>query len=115
MGGAELERPVAEQITSMFDREESEPSPPTGRCWTSAAAPARTLSLWRPGEVTGIDIVPKAVQVASERAREQVWKGVAPSRRGCPTPVVCSWDATPTTSWLPSDPTRPRMAPSRRT
>jgi len=70
--GADLERPVVEQIASMFDREESERRPPYGQaldlgCGTGPHAVALASRGW---QVTGIDIVPKAVQAASARARD---------------------------------------------
>jgi SAM-dependent methyltransferase len=69
---ADLERPVAEQISAMFDREESERQPPYGQaldlgCGSGPHAVALASRGW---QVTGIDIVPKALQIARERARE---------------------------------------------
>jgi hypothetical protein len=46
---ADLEGPVADQISAMFDREEKGRQQPYGKALIWVAAPARTLSLWRPG------------------------------------------------------------------
>jgi SAM-dependent methyltransferase len=64
--------PIAQQISSLFDREEEERQPPYG--------PALDLGcgsgIWvvklaaRGWQVTGIDIVPKAVRAAAQRIRE---------------------------------------------
>jgi SAM-dependent methyltransferase len=64
--------PIADQISALFDREERERQPPYG--------PALDLGcgsgIWsvklaaRGWEVTGVDIVPKALRTARERARE---------------------------------------------
>ncbi len=63
--------PAAEQIGAMFDREESGREPPYGRaldlgCGTGIWSVELAARGW---QVTGIDIVPKAVRVARERAR----------------------------------------------
>jgi SAM-dependent methyltransferase len=68
---ADLQGPVAEQISAMFDREEKGRQPPYGEaldlgCGTGPHAVALATRGW---QVTGIDIVPKALQVAGERAR----------------------------------------------
>jgi SAM-dependent methyltransferase len=59
-----------EQIAAMFDREESERQPPYGSALDLGCGTGR-LDLARRGwQVTGVDVVPKAVSFARERARE---------------------------------------------
>jgi SAM-dependent methyltransferase len=64
--------PVAEQVSAMLDREENGRQPPYG----SALDLGCGSGIWsvdlaaRGWEVTGIDIVPKALRTARERARE---------------------------------------------
>ena len=63
---------VAERIGAMFDREESERQPPYGRaldlgCGTGMQSVALARRGW---QVTGIEIVPRALRAARERARQ---------------------------------------------
>jgi SAM-dependent methyltransferase len=62
----------AEQIVAMFDREESERHPPYGSALDLGCGTGRfSIDLARRGwQVTGVDLVPKAVRIARERARE---------------------------------------------
>jgi SAM-dependent methyltransferase len=69
---ADLQGPVAEQISAMFEREERGRQPPYGKaldlgCGTGPHAVALATRGW---QVTGIDIVPKALQVAGGRASD---------------------------------------------
>jgi SAM-dependent methyltransferase len=61
-----------EQVTAMFDREESGRQAPYGTALDLGCGTGRfTVELARRGwQVTGVDIVPKAVSSARERARE---------------------------------------------
>ena len=64
--------PVAEQVSAMFDREENGRQPPYGPaldlgCGTGIWSVKLAAREW---EVTGVDIVPKALHTARERARE---------------------------------------------
>lgn len=61
-----------EQVSAMFDREESGRQPPYGSALDLGCGRGRfTVELARRGwQVTGVDIVPKAVSGARERARE---------------------------------------------
>jgi SAM-dependent methyltransferase len=61
-----------EQIAAMFDREESERRPPYGSALDLGCGTGRfSIDLARRGwQVTGVDVVPKAVSIARERARE---------------------------------------------
>ena len=61
-----------EQVAAMFDREESERQAPYGTVLDLGCGTGRfTVELARRGwQVTGVDIVPKAVSSARERARE---------------------------------------------
>lgn len=61
----------AELISALFDREEKERTPPFGRaldlgCGTGRQSVALAARGW---QVTGIDLVPKALQIARKRAR----------------------------------------------
>ena len=64
--------PVAEQVSAMFDREENGRQPPYGRaldvgCGTGIWSVNLAARGW---EVTGVDLVPKALRAARERARK---------------------------------------------
>jgi SAM-dependent methyltransferase len=61
-----------EQIAAMFDREESGRQPPYGPALDLGSGTGRfSIDLARRGwQVTGVDVVPKAVSIARERARE---------------------------------------------
>ena len=61
-----------EQIAAMFDREESERQPPYGSALDLGCGTGRfSIDLARRGwQVTGVDVVSKAVSMARERARE---------------------------------------------
>ena len=66
------QRPVAEQISAMFDREEGGRQPPYGRaldlgCGSGIHAVELALRGW---QVTGVDSVPKALIRAREQARQ---------------------------------------------
>ncbi|MGE5304000.1 MAG: methyltransferase domain-containing protein [Alphaproteobacteria bacterium] len=63
--------PIGEQAAALLDREESGRQPPYGRaldlgCGTGYWSVRLAQHGW---EVTGVDIVPKAVRIARERAR----------------------------------------------
>jgi len=63
--------PIGEQAVALLDREESRREPPYGRaldlgCGTGFWSVRLAQRGW---EVTGIDIVPKALRIARERAR----------------------------------------------
>ncbi|MGH6915290.1 MAG: class I SAM-dependent methyltransferase, partial [Geminicoccales bacterium] len=69
---AATHRPAAEHIAALFDREESERKSPYGRaldlgCGTGYWSVELASRGW---QVTGIDIVPKAVRKARERAQK---------------------------------------------
>jgi SAM-dependent methyltransferase len=77
MGMTPWENPKAqggsgEQVAAMFDREESGREPPYGSALDLGCGTGRfTVELAKRGwQVTGVDIVPKAVSSARERARE---------------------------------------------
>jgi SAM-dependent methyltransferase len=61
-----------EQIAAMFDREQSGRQPPYGPALDLGSGTGRfSIDLARRGwQVTGVDVVPKAVSIARERARE---------------------------------------------
>ncbi len=61
-----------EQIAAMFDREESGRQPPYGSALDLGCGTGRfSIDLARRGwQVTGVDVVPKAVSIARQRARE---------------------------------------------
>ncbi len=64
--------PVAEQVSAMFDREEGGRQPPHGRaldlgCGTGIWSVDLAARGW---EVTGVDIVPRALDTARKRARK---------------------------------------------
>jgi SAM-dependent methyltransferase len=61
-----------EQIAAMFDLEESGRQPPYGSALDLGCGTGRfSIDLARRGwQVTGVDVVPKAVSIARERARE---------------------------------------------
>ena len=64
--------PIADQISSLFDREERERQPPYGPvldlgCGSGIWSVKLAARGW---EVTGVDIVPKALRIARKRARE---------------------------------------------
>jgi SAM-dependent methyltransferase len=64
--------PIGEQAIALLDREESGREPPYGRtldlgCGTGFWSVRLAQRGW---EVTGVDIVPKAVRIARERARQ---------------------------------------------
>ena len=64
--------PVADQISALLDREEAEREPPYGQaldlgCGSGIWAVELAKRGW---QVTGIDLIPKAVRRARERARE---------------------------------------------
>ncbi len=66
------QRPVAEQISAMFDREQVGRQPPYGRaldlgCGSGTHAVELAVRGW---QVTGVDTVPKALVRARQRARE---------------------------------------------
>ena len=66
------QRPVAEQISAMFDREQVGRQPPYGRaldlgCGSGIHAVELAVRGW---QVTGVDTVPKALVRARQRARE---------------------------------------------
>lgn len=65
-------RPTAEKISSLFEREESGREPSYGRALDLGCGGGLwSIELARRGwEVTGVDIVPKALSIAQERARE---------------------------------------------
>jgi SAM-dependent methyltransferase len=63
--------PAAEQISALFDREESGQQPPYGPaldlgCGAGVWSIKLALRGW---DVTGVDIIPKALRIARERAR----------------------------------------------
>ena len=64
--------PVAQQATAMLDREEGEREPPYGQALDlGCGSGIWSIELARRGwQVTGIDIVPRAVRRARERARQ---------------------------------------------
>ena len=64
--------PVSQQATAMLDREEGEREPPYGQALDlGCGSGIWSIELARRGwQVTGIDIVPKAVRRARERARQ---------------------------------------------
>lgn len=64
--------PVAEQISALFDREENGRQPPYGQALDLGCGSGTwSVELARRGwHVTGVDMVPKAVRAASERARQ---------------------------------------------
>jgi SAM-dependent methyltransferase len=64
--------PVAEQISALIDREERERQPPHGRALDlGCGSGIWSVELAQRGwQVTGIDVVPKAVRAARERARQ---------------------------------------------
>ena len=62
----------ADRIAKLFDREESEPQPPYGSaldlgCGTGMQSVALARRGW---QVTGVELVPRALRAARERARE---------------------------------------------
>ena len=64
--------PVADQISAIFDREEAGHQPPYGRaldlgCGSGVWSVKLAARGW---EVTGVDVIPKALRRARERARE---------------------------------------------
>jgi len=64
--------PIADQISTLFDREERERQPPYGSvldigCGSGIWSVKLAARGW---EVTGIDLVPKALRLARERARQ---------------------------------------------
>ena len=63
---------AGEQIAAMLDREESERQPPYGSVLDLGCGTGRfSIDLARRGwQVTGVDVVPKALSIARERARE---------------------------------------------
>jgi SAM-dependent methyltransferase len=70
-GGA-LQGPAAEQISGLFDREESGRQPPYGRaldlgCGSGIWSVKLAARGW---QVTGVDIIPQALHRARERAQE---------------------------------------------
>lgn len=66
------ELPIAKQISSLFDREERERKPPYGSALDlGCGGGIWTIKLATRGwQVTGIDIVPKALQAARRRIRD---------------------------------------------
>jgi SAM-dependent methyltransferase len=64
--------PVAEQISAIFDREEAGREPPYGRALDlGCGSGVWSVKLAQRGwEVTGVDVVPKAVRRARDRARK---------------------------------------------
>lgn len=64
--------PISEQISALFDREESECQPPYGLaldlgCGSGIWSVKLAARGW---DVTGVDIVPSALRIAHERARK---------------------------------------------
>jgi SAM-dependent methyltransferase len=64
--------PIYDQITALFDREESERKPPFGKaldlgCGGGFSAVKLATRGW---DVTGVDVVAKALRTARQRARE---------------------------------------------
>ena len=70
-GSAEQPR-AREQISAMFDREENERRPPSGSALDLGCGGGLwSIELARRGwQVTGVDIVPKALRTARERAEK---------------------------------------------
>jgi SAM-dependent methyltransferase len=74
---ASTHRPAAEQVAKLFDREQSERQPPYGRaldlgCGTGHWALVLAARGW---QVTGIDVVPRAIKAAkasAENARAEI-------------------------------------------
>ena len=66
------ELPIAEQISAMFDREEEGRQPPYGPALDlGCGSGIWAVNLARRGwEVTGVDVVPKAIRAAKKRAQE---------------------------------------------
>lgn len=64
-------RPAADEIAALFDREEAERTPPFGSALDLGCGSGHwAVELARRGwQVTGIDLVPKAIERARERAR----------------------------------------------
>lgn len=64
--------PVGDQISALLDREESERRPPYGRALDlGCGSGIWSVELARRGwQVTGVDIIPKAVRAARERAKQ---------------------------------------------
>ena len=64
--------PAAEQISALFDREENGRQPPYGQALDlGCGSGIWSVELARRGwHVTGVDMVPKAVRAAGERARQ---------------------------------------------
>ena len=67
-----LEGPAAKQIAALFDREEQERNAPYGSVLDlGCGSGIWSVNLAQRGwDVTGVDVVPKAVQRADQRARE---------------------------------------------
>lgn len=65
--------PAGEQVSAMFDREEEDRQPPYGKaldlgCGTGIWSVELAKRGW---DVTGVDVIPKAVGATHERAREE--------------------------------------------
>jgi methylase of polypeptide subunit release factors len=90
----------ADRISELFDREESERQPPYGRaldlgCSTGMQSVALARRGW---QVTGIEIAPRALRAARERARQagvEVRLVEARSRRSGPP----AWAPALALSW----------------
>jgi SAM-dependent methyltransferase len=73
---ASTHRPAAEQVSGLFDREQAERTPPYGRaldvgCGTGRWAIELAARGW---QVTGVDLVPGAIEAAKELARRSDMK-----------------------------------------